>query len=323
MLGLLTYHEISRMNNCTDRQVQYAIANRTTPQKNRRGRKPILGPEACENLYRWVCASRKNRRMPWEEIPKAIGWDVGVWAIAGALIRGGFKRHIARLKPPLTEENKARRLQWALDHVNWTPEQWLRILWTDETWVRDGRHTRTWVTRRKGETLDPTCLVDKLVKKIGWMFWGSFSFELGKGPCLFWEKEWGTINKDTYCEHIVPIIHGWIRLHPELILMQDGAPGHAAAQTLAELQDRGITLMEWPPYSPDLNPIEALWNKMKNYLQELYNDDPDRRLSYDRLRIEVQKAWDMITTEELQELAASMKDRCLAVIDAKGGHTLY
>lgn len=53
------------------------------------------------------------------------------------------------------------------------------------------------------------------------MIWGCFSGSR-KGPCLFWEKEWGTINHESYCEKIVPLIHGWIRLYPEHQLMQDG-----------------------------------------------------------------------------------------------------
>jgi len=42
-----------------------------------------------------------------------------------------------------------------------------------------------------------------------------------------------------------------------LVLMQDGAPGHAAADTQADLKERGITVIFWPPFSPDLNPIEG------------------------------------------------------------------
>lgn len=38
-------------------------------------------------------------------------------------------------------------------------------------------------------------------------------------------------------------------MNPHLILMQDGAPGHAAKDTLAELECRGITVIEWPSYS--------------------------------------------------------------------------
>jgi len=51
------------------------------------------------------------------------------------------------------------------------------------------------------------------------MFWGSFSGALGKGPAIFWEKEWGSINKESYCEHIVPLIHGWIRYVNYLIFI--------------------------------------------------------------------------------------------------------
>ena len=46
--------------------------------------------------------------------------------------------------------------------------------------------------------------------------------------------------------------------------MQDGAPGHSAAFTREELRLRGVELIFWPAYSPDLNPIEMVWNKMKN-----------------------------------------------------------
>ena len=40
--------------------------------------------------------------------------------------------------------------------------------------------------------------------------------------------------------------------------MQDGAPGHSAANTSLELREQGIEVIYWPPYSPDLNPIEKV-----------------------------------------------------------------
>jgi hypothetical protein len=93
------------------------------------------------------------------------------------------------MKPPISEANRVARLQWALEHVNLTDEQWEKILWTDETWVTGGRHTRVWVTRKDGEELEPTCVVGKIPRKRGWMFWGSISGGLGKGVYLFWEKD--------------------------------------------------------------------------------------------------------------------------------------
>lgn len=95
------------------------------------------------------------------------------------------------------------------------------------------------------------------------MFWGCFS-GYGKGPCLFWEKEWGSIDAEGYCERIVPLIDGWCRLYPDHEFMQDNAPSHHASETIQELKERGIKVISWPPYSPDLNPIESVWNKMKD-----------------------------------------------------------
>jgi hypothetical protein len=62
------------------------------------------------------------------------------------------------------------------------------------------------------------------------MFWGYFAGTI-KGPYLFWEKDWGLINAASYRQHTVPIIGGWITINPDLYLMQDNTPGHAAAET--------------------------------------------------------------------------------------------
>jgi hypothetical protein len=40
--------------------------------------------------------------------------------------------------------------------------------------------------------------------------------------------------------------------------MQDSAPGHATKETLQDLLKRGIRKMNWPPFSPDLNPIKTV-----------------------------------------------------------------
>ena len=109
-----------------------------------------------------------------------IGW----YAIRNALRNAGFKRYIARRKPPISEANRVKRLAFAIEHLNWSIEDWSRILWSDETWVTGGRHTKTWVTRRPGEEWDPTCIIERHQRKNDWMFWGCFNDTM-KGPCVF------------------------------------------------------------------------------------------------------------------------------------------
>ena len=250
-------------------------------------------------------------------------WGVGQYTIRNALRLRGYVRRVARAKPPLSEQNRQQRLKWAEEHKTWGPAQWWTILWSDKTWVTSGRHRKVWIIRLVGEELEDTYIVEKIRKKRGWMFWGCFS-GVEKGPCLFWEKEWGSINKESYCERIIPLIYGWLRLYPELHFMQDNAPGHSAAYTMAELSERGVIPIKWPAFSPDLNPIEAVWNLMKDYIERHYPDlESGKQLLYDKLREVVREAWDSISIDDLRELIDSMPERCQAVIDADSGHTKY
>ncbi|KAI0999110.1 hypothetical protein K3495_g9083 [Podosphaera aphanis] len=159
--------------------------------------------------------------------------------------------------------------------------------------------------------------------KIGWMFWASFAgYE--KGPSQFWENDWGNITSSSYSERIVPFLDGMTRFRPGLSVMQDNAPPHVAARTMEEFEERSITPIDRPPYSPDLNPIEHVWKIMKDKIEYKYPDlNGGKRRSSDQIRAIVKEAWDSVSTQELTDLIESMHDRCQAVIDADGGPTKY
>lgn len=187
----LTISQIVLQTNYSERQVRYALAHRLTPQKQKSGRKVLLNTPQRKRLIQWVTASAENRTTPWVEIPSILGLDCGEYAIRTAFKKEGYARRIARRKPPLSEENRKKRLDWAHEHLNWTDKQWDEILWSDETWAQPGIHTKLYITRKIGaeELYNKDCIQHRHQRKIGWMFWGSISGKYGRHRGLFWEKD--------------------------------------------------------------------------------------------------------------------------------------
>lgn len=317
-----TRDDIVLQTGYTYRQVCEALRHRLTPQKHKTGRKAVLNTPQRKRLIEQVTSSKDNREVPWPAIPRILGFDCGEYAIRTAFKKEGFIRALAPHKPGLSATNIQERLQWAEEHMNWTEEQWDSVCWTDETWVQPGKHRRTWITRRIGdsELYNLDCIVPRYQRKIGWMFWGSISGRYGRLRGLFWEKDWETINEGSYAGIIIPVIQEILQEHPELILQQDNAKGHSSRFVKLVFEAINITPIVWPANSPDLNPIENIWDDMKDYIEDRY---PDVHSSYQRLRAAVLEAWEAVGFERIKELVRSMPERCRAVIEAGGGPTKY
>lgn len=58
-------------------------------------------------------------------------------------------------------------------------------------------------------------------------------------------------------------------LHPGDILIWDGLSSHKDSRVMNLLEQAQVTLLPLPPYSPDLNPIESCWSKIKHWIRKL------------------------------------------------------
>ena len=115
-------------------------------------------------------------------------------------------------------------------------------------------------------------------------------------------------------------------LNPDSIFMQDGAGIHRAHLVRDWFVEQDIELMDWPPYSPDLNPIENLWKRLKDEiirahpeLVSMGNSDT----AMDHLIECAREAWESLAEGMLNKLAEGMQKRVDAVLKAQGWYTKY
>ena len=85
------------------------------------------------------------------------------------------------------------------------------------------------------------------------------------------------------------------------------------------MKDQEFEILQWPPQSPDLNPIEHLQVKVKRGLNQ-YKNPPSCMLElWDR----VQEVWNKIETGDCLALIDGMPRRIKGIISSKGKWTKY
>ena len=179
-----------------------------------------------------------------------------------------------------------------------------------------GSDGKTYVCQKVGEELSPKCL--KASVKFGGgsvMVYGMISGN-GVGP-LVWLL--GKVNAGVYKQlvkdHVLPVLRNSTK-QPS-IFMQDNVLCHKAMVVMNFLTAENVTVMDWPPQSPDLNPIENVWktqgerSKARNHktTEQLWNG--------------LQEEWNKITQQDINKLISSCSWRCQSAIEAKGLHTKY
>ncbi|GFU77530.1 transposable element Tcb2 transposase [Trichonephila clavipes] len=101
--------------------------------------------------------------------------------------------------------------------------------------------------------------------------------------------------------------------------MDDNARPHRTLAVEKLLESEDITRMDWPAYSPDLNPIEHVWDALGRRIAACLHH-PENTQQLKQMLIE---EWALLPQEMLHQLVLSMRRRCEATIAVRGGHIPY
>jgi transposase len=293
----------------------------TTSPRKRAGRPKIFNEKSQSSLKRLVTNDKKRRlslnqiKAAWEKKSKT---SVCINTIRQTVHAAGLRSCVAREKPLLNEGHMANRLAWALEHRHWTVNHWQYVLWSDESTFLQFQHNRRRVWREPHEEYAISCLSATVKHSPGRMFWGCFSYK-GLGPLVAVN---GTVNGEVHAKTLRRYAFPTMRkVFPRGngIFQEDNASPHTSKIAAAAREASGMQFLPWPAQSPDLNPIENLWQDVK---RAVYNR-PQKPKNLTELTRMVKSAWKAIPLKSIQVLVESMPRRVEACIAAKGGPTKY
>ena len=269
----------------------------------------IVGAAVADNNF---CSPRSLKRKH--------GLEPSARTIDRRLQEAGLFGRVARHKKQLDADDIRKRLSFAQGYKHMTGEDWMMVMFADEKKFKgEGFMGQIWVRRPKGEAGNPIYCVPKFPHPVQLNVWGCFCGR-GLGYCYIFDANMdGRLLKKILGSHLVESA----QLHfeqdpPELWhLLQDNDPKHKSVLVRTWLHNNGISMLDFPPYSPDLNPIENMWNDLARRV-ELRPAG-----TIDELQDVIAQEWEATPVSFLETLARSMPKRCQAVIDANGQYTHY
>jgi len=302
---------------------EYLVAGKKTSERaNCRGQSALT--VRGERRLRRIVRSQRSQTLAQitTQLNDGASRTVSQRTVQRSLHRMGFGSRRPTRVPLLNARHRAARLAWAREHRDWSVEDWKRVAWSDESRFRlmnaDGR-LRIW--RQAHEAMDPTCQVGTVQGHGGSILvWGVFSWHcLGSLVCVP-----TSVNAIRYVELLSDHLHPFMLFcYPrgDGVFQQDNCSSHRSRLATAWLDEHSsdFSVFNWPPRSPDLNPIEHLWDCLEQGVKGQHTPPTNLR----ELWTAVATVWQAIPVGRFRHLVESMPRRVAAVIRARGGPTRY
>jgi transposase len=245
----------------------------------------------------------------------------------------GIANWRAKKRPHLTQAHADARLGWCTRQRDWTAEDFRKYMWSDECSAERGKgkagvwYFGTPVQKWDKEMVD-TYHKGKDISVMVWgCFWGTIH-GIGRSELFVLERDFESKKHGYSARSYLEVLDDQLPKcwSPGLEFMQDGASIHTARVVRKWFEDNGIPLVEWPPFSPDLNPIEHVWWHLKKAVLDQHpelTDMGEGEEAIQALESALCEAWDSLPDTLFESLIDSMPRRVAACIAAEGWHTRY
>ncbi|GFW21453.1 transposable element Tcb2 transposase [Trichonephila clavipes] len=180
----------------------------------------------------------------------------------------------------------------------------------------DTRRVLVW--RDRGTRNNPAFVRERSqYRRAGWMVWGGIS--IGGRTDLHIIRN-GTLTGRRYADemlrpHAIPYTGA---IGDSFVFQDDNVRPHRARLVENMLEAETIQSMEWPAYSPDLNPIEHVWDILGRHIAAR----PRPPATVRDLEIALLEEWNSIPQSLIDNHIATMANKCAAVLAVRGDHAV-